>query len=35
MFALRPAEPADLPAIAALDARLTGEAKAAYWQGML
>ena len=35
MFAPRPAEPADLPAIAALDARLTGEAKAAYWQGML
>ena len=35
MFVLRPAEPADLPAIAALDARLTGEAKAAYWQGML
>lgn len=35
MFALRPAEPADLPAIAALDARLTGAAKAAYWQGML
>jgi L-amino acid N-acyltransferase YncA len=35
MFELRPAEPADLPAIAALDARLTGEAKAAYWQAML
>src|SRR4051812_1091069 len=35
MFDLRPAEPADLPAISALDARLTGAAKAAYWQGML
>lgn len=35
MLAIRPAEPADLPAVAALDARLTGDAKAAYWQGML
>jgi ribosomal protein S18 acetylase RimI-like enzyme len=35
MFALRSGEPADLPAISALDARLTGEAKAAYWQGLL
>ncbi|MFO1082377.1 MAG: GNAT family N-acetyltransferase [Reyranellaceae bacterium] len=35
MLAIRPAEPADLPAVAALDARLTGHAKAAYWQGML
>ena len=35
MFAIRSAEPADLPAISALDARLTGEPKAAYWQGML
>lgn len=32
---VRPAEPVDLPAISALDARLTGEAKAAYWQSML
>ena len=35
MVAIRPAEPADLPAISALDARLTGEAKAPYWQRML
>ncbi len=35
MTAIRPAEPVDLPAIAALDARLTGQAKAAYWQDML
>jgi hypothetical protein len=35
MSIVRPAEPVDLPAIAALDARLTGEAKAAYWQSML
>jgi GNAT superfamily N-acetyltransferase len=32
---VRPAEPVDLPVISALDARLTGEAKAAYWQSML
>ena len=35
MTAIRPAEPVDLPAIAALDARLTGQAKAASWQDML
>lgn len=35
MFAIRPAEPADLPAVSALDARLTGAAKAPYWQAML
>ncbi len=35
MTAIRPAEPADLSAISALDARLTGQAKAVYWQGML
>lgn len=35
MLLVRPAEPVDLPAISALDARLTGEAKAAYWQSML
>jgi ribosomal protein S18 acetylase RimI-like enzyme len=35
MVAVRPAEPADLPAISALDARLTGQAKAVYWQQML
>lgn len=32
---VRPAEPVDLPAISTLDARLTGEAKAGYWQSML
>jgi ribosomal protein S18 acetylase RimI-like enzyme len=32
---IRPAEPADLPAVVALDARLTGAAKAGYWQGLL
>ncbi|MBM3645538.1 MAG: GNAT family N-acetyltransferase [Alphaproteobacteria bacterium] len=32
---LRAAEPADLAAISGLDARLTGSAKTAYWQGML
>jgi ribosomal protein S18 acetylase RimI-like enzyme len=35
MVAIRPAEPVDLPAVSALDTRLTGEAKAAYWQTML
>jgi ribosomal protein S18 acetylase RimI-like enzyme len=35
MIALRPAEPVDLTAISALDARLTGHAKTAYWQAML
>ena len=32
---IRPAEPADLATVAALDARLTGVAKASYWQGLL
>lgn len=35
MIAIRSAEPADLSAISALDARLTGQAKALYWQDML
>ncbi|MBM3646318.1 MAG: GNAT family N-acetyltransferase [Alphaproteobacteria bacterium] len=35
MATIRSAEPADLPAITNLDHRLTGAAKAAYWQGML
>ena len=35
MVDIRPAEPADLPAITALDTRLTRQAKAAYWQAML
>ncbi len=35
MTVIRSAEPADLPAISALDARLTGEPKATYWQAML
>jgi ribosomal protein S18 acetylase RimI-like enzyme len=35
MVAIRPAEPADLPAISALDARLTGTAKPDYWQERL
>lgn len=35
MIAIRPAEPADLTAISALDARLTRQAKAVYWQDML
>jgi ribosomal protein S18 acetylase RimI-like enzyme len=35
MIAIRPAEPADLSAISALDARLTGQAKAIYWQETL
>ncbi len=35
MALIRSAEPADLPAISALDARLTGETKATYWQAML
>jgi len=35
MTTIRSAEPADLPAISALDARLTGESKATYWQAML
>jgi len=35
MLAIRPAEPADLPAITALDLKLTGEGKAVYWQTVL
>lgn len=35
MVTVRPAEPADLPAISDLDARLTGEVKSRYWQQML
>jgi ribosomal protein S18 acetylase RimI-like enzyme len=35
MATIRSAEPADLPAITALDERLTKEAKAAYWQATL
>lgn len=35
MTTIRSAEPADLPAISALDARLTGDSKATYWQAML
>jgi ribosomal protein S18 acetylase RimI-like enzyme len=35
MATIRSAEPADLPAITDLDARLTGQAKANYWQQML
>lgn len=35
MVSIRPAEPADLPAISALDHRLTGVGKASYWQLML
>jgi GNAT superfamily N-acetyltransferase len=35
MVSIRPAEPADLSAISALDQRLTGVGKASYWQLML
>ena len=35
MAIIRSAEPADLSEISALDARLTGEPKATYWQAML
>ena len=35
MVAIRPVQAADLPAISALDARLTGSEKPAYWQEML
>ena len=35
MVAIRPALPADLPAISALDARLTGTSKPDYWQERL
>lgn len=33
-LAIRPATEADIPAIAAIDARITGAAKAAYWHDM-
>ncbi len=35
MSAIRPAQPSDLPAISALDARLTGSDKPDYWCEML
>ena len=35
MVTIRPAQASDLPAISALDARLTGVGKPAYWQDML
>jgi len=35
MPAIRPAQASDLPAISALDARLTGSDKPSYWQEML
>jgi len=35
MVAIRPVQASDLPAISALDARLTGSEKPAYWQEML
>src|SRR5215471_3093988 len=35
MVAIRPAQASDLPAISALDERLTGSSKPDYWQGML
>jgi GNAT superfamily N-acetyltransferase len=35
MVAIRPAQTSDLPAVSALDARLTGSNKPDYWQGML
>jgi len=35
MSAIRPAQPSDLPAISALDARLTGSDKPDYWREML
>lgn len=35
MVPIRSAEPADLPAVSTLDARLTGESKPAYWQAVL
>ena len=34
-IAIRPARPGDLAALTALDARVTGLAKAAYWRGIL
>ena len=35
MVAIRPVQASDLPAISALDARLTGTGKPAYWRDML
>ena len=35
MVAIRLAQTSDLPAVSALDARLTGTAKPDYWQSML
>ena len=35
MVAIRPAQASDLPAISALDQRLTGSSKPDYWQDML
>ena len=35
MVAIRPAQASDLPAISALDARLTGLDKPDYWRDML
>src|SRR6185503_20979053 len=35
MVAIRPVQATDLPAISALDARLTGSNKPSYWQEML
>jgi ribosomal protein S18 acetylase RimI-like enzyme len=35
MVAIRPAQASDLPAISALDARLTGSTKPDYWRDML
>jgi ribosomal protein S18 acetylase RimI-like enzyme len=35
MIAIRPAQASDLPAISALDRRLTGSDKPQYWQDML
>lgn len=35
MVTIRPAQPSDLPAISALDERLTGFSKPGYWQDML
>src|SRR5215468_12519795 len=35
MVAIRPAQASDLPAISALDERLTGSSKPDYWQDML
>lgn len=35
MSAIRPAQPSDLPAILALDARVTGSNKPDYWREML